>query len=204
MLRRRFMPPEYFLTRSSARPVRPMISSSSSDRFFACVLSMPCSPAIRLRFSRALRNSAIAVSCGDTAITRFTDNGSCWMSCPRIVAVPPVGRSRQQSILMVVVLPAPFGPSREKSSPSSMDRSMPSTATKSSNDRDNPTVWMAGLIALLGTNLPLIPVGRDTGPKAKGPNSAAIRRSLAVASVPGSPCRNHCGRIIVMDACSRH
>lgn len=40
------------------------------------------------------------------------------MLSPQRKACPSVGRVRQQSILMVVVLPAPFTPSRAKSSPS--------------------------------------------------------------------------------------
>jgi hypothetical protein len=75
----------------------------------------------------------MAVSCGETSITLFTPSGSFRMSCPMIVAVPPFGLSRQHSILMVVVFPAPFGLSSENNSPRSTDRSMPSTAVSSPN-----------------------------------------------------------------------
>src|SRR5688500_9836917 len=46
-----------------------------------------------------------------------------------MVAVPPLGSSSVQSILIVVVLPAPFGPSRPKISPARMSKLTPSTAT---------------------------------------------------------------------------
>src|SRR6188508_1305382 len=46
-----------------------------------------------------------------------------------MVAVPPVGASSVQSILIVVVLPAPFGPSSPKISPALMSKLTPLTAT---------------------------------------------------------------------------
>ena len=50
-------------------------------------------------------------------------------SNPKTLAVPSLGRSSVVRILMSVVLPAPFGPSRPKNSPGSTSRSMPSRAT---------------------------------------------------------------------------
>ena len=47
------------------------------------------------------------------------------------VAVPAVGWARVQRILMVVDLPAPFGPRKPKVSPGRTARSMPSTAVMS-------------------------------------------------------------------------
>ena len=46
-----------------------------------------------------------------------------------MVAVPPLGSSSVQSILIVVVLPAPFGPSSPKISPALISKLTPLTAT---------------------------------------------------------------------------
>jgi len=59
----------------------------------------------------------------------FTPNGSLATSMPETNARPDVGKSSVERILMRVVLPAPFGPSRPKSSPSATSRLTPSRAT---------------------------------------------------------------------------
>ena len=51
------------------------------------------------------------------------------MSVPSSRIRPAVGCSKPAISRSVVVLPQPDGPSREKNSPLSTDRSMPSTAT---------------------------------------------------------------------------
>jgi hypothetical protein len=48
------------------------------------------------------------------------------MSRPSIVAVPPVGDSVVVRIEIVVVLPAPFGPSSAKNSPARTSKLIPS------------------------------------------------------------------------------
>src|SRR5687768_5815443 len=53
------------------------------------------------------------------------------MEYPPIVASPEVGVYRVESMEMVVVFPAPFGPSRLKISPSLMSNEIPLTAKKS-------------------------------------------------------------------------
>src|SRR5919201_6855400 len=50
------------------------------------------------------------------------------MSLPWMVARPPVGASVVVRIEIVVVLPAPFGPSRAKNSPALTSNEIPSTA----------------------------------------------------------------------------
>src|SRR5947208_7386655 len=52
-------------------------------------------------------------------------------SKPATVASPEVGSSRPQRILIVVDLPAPFGPRKPKISPRATERDTLSTATKS-------------------------------------------------------------------------
>lgn len=55
------------------------------------------------------------------------------ISYPPIFALPLVFDIRQQSIRMVVVFPAPFGPRKPKTSPSSTCRLRSSTAVKAPN-----------------------------------------------------------------------
>ena len=62
---------------------------------------------------------------------RRTSRGSATTSWPSTRAVPEVGSSSVMSILIVVVLPAPLGPSRPKSSPRSTSNEIPRTASTS-------------------------------------------------------------------------
>ena len=62
-------------------------------------------------------------------MVRRTAAGSRATSCPATVAVPDVGESRVPSIRIVVVLPAPFGPKRPKTSPSAISNETPRTAS---------------------------------------------------------------------------
>src|SRR6185436_18432793 len=64
-------------------------------------------------------------------------------SIPSTRAVPPVGSDSPNSIRMVVVLPAPLGPSKPKTSPCWTVRSSASTAVKSPYCLVRPRVWMA-------------------------------------------------------------
>src|SRR3989304_5675481 len=59
---------------------------------------------------------------------------SLTMSKPLTFAVPEVGFRMVQSIEMVVVFPAPFGPSKAKTSPASTTMSSWSTAVSELND----------------------------------------------------------------------
>src|SRR5881275_2403738 len=63
---------------------------------------------------------------------RRTSSRSRTMSKPATSAVPDVGSTSVQSILMVVDLPAPLGPRKPKTSPAATSKSTPSTATRSS------------------------------------------------------------------------
>jgi hypothetical protein len=64
-----------------------------------------------------------------------TQRASATTSWPSTRAVPEVGISSVISILMVVVFPAPFGPSRPKSSPSPISKLTSRTASTSSERR---------------------------------------------------------------------
>ena len=129
MLTRRFMPPLNLSTRSFCRSTRVMSSSTSSTRRLS---SSPDSPYMRpqnTRFSRALMSGYRAMSCGTTPMVSLTAWESVTTECPAMVASPPVGLSRQLSMEMVVLLPAPLGPRRLKISPSAMSKLTPSTAS---------------------------------------------------------------------------
>ena len=60
---------------------------------------------------------------------RRTSSRSVTTSCPATVAVPPVGLTSVQSMLIVVVLPAPFGPRKPNTSPGATSKSTPLTAS---------------------------------------------------------------------------
>src|SRR4051812_46711064 len=60
---------------------------------------------------------------------RFAAHWSLCTSCPQTRIVPRLGRSKPTIILMVVVLPAPFGPRNANNSPGRIVRSRSRTAT---------------------------------------------------------------------------
>ena len=70
------------------------------------------------------------------------------MSRPSIVAVPPVGERVVVRIEIVVVLPAPFGPSSVKNSPARTSNEMPSTALRSAflYRLVRPSRWITGRV----------------------------------------------------------
>src|SRR5438876_8941257 len=67
---------------------------------------------------------------GTTPIWRFTSTGCVAKSSPRRSMLPAVGASKPVSILMVVDLPAPFGPRKPKNWPAATWRSTPSTRSE--------------------------------------------------------------------------
>ena len=66
-----------------------------------------------------------------TPMRRRTSPGDVATSSPARRARPDVGCSSVQRILMVVVLPAPFGPRNPKISPAPTEKPMPRTASTS-------------------------------------------------------------------------
>src|SRR5262249_18365010 len=78
---------------------------------------------------------------------RRTESRSVFASWPATRAVPDVAFARVQRILMVVVLPAPFGPRKPKGSPRATSKSVPRTAGTSpyclvSPDTEITGSWM--------------------------------------------------------------
>src|SRR4051812_190761 len=66
------------------------------------------------------------------------------MSCPIMVAVPAVGLRRPGSILIVVVLPAPFGPRKPTISPGRTSKEAFFTASCAPYTFRNPRAAIAG------------------------------------------------------------
>ena len=69
-------------------------------------------------FSKIVHARSSVLYCGTTPILRRAIAGDFTTSIPAMRTRPAVGSARVVQMLMVVVLPAPFGPSRPKSSPS--------------------------------------------------------------------------------------
>src|SRR5262245_4925369 len=80
-----------------------------------------------------------------TPIERRTASGSVTTSWPATSAVPAVGGRSVVSIRMSVDLPAPFGPSRPKISPSSTPKLTPPTAVKSPK---RLTIWRTSIAGI--------------------------------------------------------
>ena len=98
---------------------------------------------ISTRFSKPVSNPSTAANCPVTPIAARTASGSLASSFPAIQAWPASGLLSVDRMRTVVVFPAPFGPSNEKTVPSLMSRSMPSSTSLSLNDFRNPRTAIA-------------------------------------------------------------
>src|SRR6185437_7510999 len=78
-------------------------------------------------FSQIVHCRSRVLYWGTTPINRRASAGCAITSKPATVTDPDVGRARVVQMLMVVDLPAPFGPSNPKSSPEATIRSIPLT-----------------------------------------------------------------------------
>ncbi len=103
-------------------------SSRSAARALAsrrdCLASSPMST----RFWVPVSSSSRVASWPVTPMTRRTAAAWVAMSRPATEPEPPSGRIMVVSILTVVDLPAPLGPSTPRMAPSATSRSTPSTA----------------------------------------------------------------------------
>ena len=124
-----------------SRPISPTSSSSSSIR--GALLARRHAVDVREVAEVVERGEPVveaAVAAEDVADALPHLLASADTSKPRTRAVPEVGSSSVVSILIVVVLPAPFGPSRPNSSPSSTAKLIPRTASTSTDPRRNVPV----------------------------------------------------------------
>src|SRR5438876_4428013 len=76
---------------------------------------------------------------------RRTSSRSRTTSCPATVAAPALGRISVHRMLMVVDLPAPFGPRKPNVSPAPTTKSIPRTASTSSKRLCRPSTTTAGV-----------------------------------------------------------
>ena len=134
MFRRRFMPPENVLTRLFARSVSPTSSRNSTEPADASSEESPDIRAKKTMFSRAVRSSYSARSCGHTPMNLRTSSGLSRTDAPPMVTSPESGVMTVLSMRMRVVLPAPFGPRSPNSSPWLSVNDTSSTAVISPND----------------------------------------------------------------------
>ena len=105
------MPPENCFSGRLAASVSEKRSSSSVDFARAFAPDSPSSRPKTTRFSVADSVSSTEAYCPVTPIMPRTVAASSTTSRPKIRADPPSGFSSVASMEMVVVLPAPFGPS---------------------------------------------------------------------------------------------
>ena len=80
---------------------------------------------------------------------RLTETGSRATSIPSICATPVVGNTRVVRMPIVVVLPAPFGPSKPKNSPRGTSKEMPSST---SCNRSLPAATLIALASIKSIN----------------------------------------------------
>src|SRR2546430_11357445 len=120
------MPVEKVFTRSFRRSLRPKESSRSPARSFHS--ERLCSFACNQRFSHAVKSSSRMTSDATHPIRCFTCIGSRRTSNPATDASPSVMSAKPVSNLIIVVLPAPFGPRRPKTVPEATFRVTWSTA----------------------------------------------------------------------------
>src|SRR6267143_214214 len=120
------MPVEKVFTRSFRRSLRPKYSRRSPARTFQSggLCSFDCSQ----RFSHAVKSSSRMTSDATHPIRCFTCIGSRRTLNPATYASPSVMSARPVSNLIIVVLPAPFGPRRPKTVPEATFRVTWSTA----------------------------------------------------------------------------
>ena len=102
--------------------------------------------AISWRFSWPVSSSSTAANWPVTPMAARTALVSVATSCPATRAVPPSAFINVVSTLTVVVLPAPLGPSREKTVPASTSRSMPSRTILSLYAFRSPEAAIAELL----------------------------------------------------------
>src|SRR6185295_1734184 len=130
---RRRMPPDRFLTWAWRHCVSSTAANSPSISRSRLTRGTPYSFEKMMRFSSTLSSRSLVMACGMTPIDRRTPSACLLTSKPLISAVPEVGGSSVVSIRISVDLPAPFGPSSPKISPSSTANEIPFTAVNSPN-----------------------------------------------------------------------
>jgi hypothetical protein len=138
---RRRWPPESADTRTRSRSSSPTSSSSSPAR-----RGRGYQRACMRRTSPTVSMPGSDVSCSTTPMRARNARSARAGSNPRTRTVPDVAWRWPSRISVVVVLPAPFGPSRQKTSPGATVNETPRTASWSPYDRRRSRTSMAGVM----------------------------------------------------------
>ena len=131
------------MTGLSRRSARPTIASIWSIRAGMTPGSMPYRSACSRRFCSAVRWPSSVGSWKTRPMWRRTASRWATTSKPLTRAVPDVGSARVQSMLIVVLLPAPLGPRKPKTSPGGTLNETPRTASTSPYDLTRSSTSMA-------------------------------------------------------------
>jgi hypothetical protein len=127
------MPPESLSTFVSRRSVRFARASARSIASWRSARGTRYRWVNTVRFCCTVSVVSRLSCCGTTPIRARADLDSSGSLKPSTVIVPRSGIACAVSIFIVVLLPAPFGPSRPTHEPSGTSRSMPSTARTAPN-----------------------------------------------------------------------
>src|SRR6266545_3951261 len=183
--RRRVMPPEYVPARLVAASARSNRSSSSVVRRWVSRRGRWCRSPIRARFSSPVSSGSTAENWPVTPIAARTASGSLATLWPATHTSPALARMSVVRMLTAVVLPAPLGPSSEKTVPGATCRSTPSSTVCSPNDLRSPVTAIAGGSEGSGTVTPL-PGRRASPTRALRHGAPAIRPGPAATARRGS------------------
>ena len=156
MSRRRRMPPEYVATLRLAASVSWKRASRSS-----AICPAPFrwrNRATSTRFSRPVRISSTAANCPVRLIDSRTSAACVPTPKPSTVTIPASGFSSVDKIFTIVVLPAPFEPSRAKMLPRATSKSTPRSTRSSLYDFSRPCTRMAASVVI---PVPLAPRPRS-------------------------------------------
>ena len=140
------IPPEYSLDFLFLTSLSPTNSNALSTASFNSLPLSPYSSPKKLIFSLAVKSSYIAIFCGTSPIFLLILTSCFLMLVPIIFISPEEGLTKPHIVLIVVLLPAPFGPRSPYISPSSMDNEILSIATKSSNFLTNLSISITFII----------------------------------------------------------
>ena len=121
--KRCFCPPDNFINCDLLRSARPTLSSNWIGSIF-----WPYRVPNNFRSSESVSRSKKAFAWSCTPMIRFTCVGFLITSIPLTRATPESGSLIPSRISMVVVFPAPFGPSIPNTSPGDTSNEIPSTA----------------------------------------------------------------------------
>ncbi len=138
------MPPENVITGWSRRSARSTISSICCMRAGITAGSIPYSSACRRRFWSAVSWLSSVESWKTRPMWRRTLSRAATTSKPLTRAAPAVGFASVQSMLIVVLLPAPLGPRKPNTSPGGTVKETPLTASISPKDFPSSSTSIAG------------------------------------------------------------